>query len=303
MPGLFRHEEIDTPMSPISSKTCSPPRPKSKKRALKRESMVQDAYFCPYSVPKLEEFIPMDNLPAVLMVYDRGNLTGLCPYPTRHEAVLYKRLYPKTVVRPTDTRRGCLFLDSNNVVAYGSRSTVLRAPIVAPFGSPESKRVSVIAKLPNDSCVAHHLLKQEAKAYSAFPDPFFHHTQRSNAPFTRHDSRPLPAMRRRREPADWPEAGSMASIFGNSYQQPPIAPRFYGYYVPIDDKGNPLNKSHRSRAEKDLGEHDCPVPEWPRAILLMEDCGEPITVEAMDRDQRYAHSCRLKGRWDRLAHM
>ncbi|TBU30410.1 hypothetical protein BD311DRAFT_754829 [Dichomitus squalens] len=65
---------------------------------------------------------------------------------------------------------------------------------------------------------------------------------------------------------------------------PPIAPKFYGFYVPIGPNGESLVQCHSSC--KDFANSDCHVPHWAKSILLMEDCGEPIDPATMPYKHR-----------------
>ncbi|KAH9924994.1 uncharacterized protein BXZ73DRAFT_50319 [Epithele typhae] len=181
------------------------------------------------------------------MVYDRGNLTHCAP---NGEAVLYKRAYPEGIkIRSRDARRGCLFLDDQNKLADGRRSSVFRTPLIATLGPRDQKRkhVRVVAKVADDRCRSHHLLRQEAKAYAAFPREFYVRSK--------------------------PTA-------------PPIVPKFYGYYVPINSKGESLERDHPGCNE--YATSQCHVHRWPKAILLMEDCGEQIDTACMPFSERNA---------------
>ncbi|KAI0704180.1 hypothetical protein C8T65DRAFT_741144 [Cerioporus squamosus] len=60
-----------------------------------------------------------------------------------------------------------------------------------------------------------------------------------------------------------------------------IAPKFYGYHLPVDDKGKVQLNEHKTCSE----EHPCRV-EWPSPILLMEECGNPVEPSMFTADQR-----------------
>ncbi|KAI0329815.1 hypothetical protein GY45DRAFT_842045 [Cubamyces sp. BRFM 1775] len=54
---------------------------------------------------------------------------------------------------------------------------------------------------------------------------------------------------------------------------PAIVPKFFGYYAPVNEDGTPFLEEHINCG---LDAH-CWVP-WPSHILLVEECGEPISA-------------------------
>ena len=123
MPGLTRELSTSELSSSVASgSTCATHKPKRRAKAMKRQSSVTDADFSLKGIPKFEDFVAMGDLPDVLMVYDRGNYTNLCPNGKGREGVLYKRAFPKGKINTHDPRRGCLFLDPANAIAEGRRA-------------------------------------------------------------------------------------------------------------------------------------------------------------------------------------
>lgn len=239
--------------------------------------------FSTKGLTKLEDFVDMDDLPELLMVYDKSNITNRSSSGPSREPLIYRRAYPKAPGKSTSPRRGFLFLDHENEIASGRRSTVHRAPLVATLGArgEQRKRVSVAVKTAKDDCRSHHLLRQEAKGYAAFPREFY--TPCKPVPADAPLRSPVPAMRPRGAFPGWgaamrPKSPEPAEV------DPPIAPKFYGFYVPIGPNGESLAQCHSSC--KDFANSDCPVPHWAKSILLMEDCGEPIEPSSMPYRQR-----------------
>lgn len=227
----------------------------------------------PYSidgVPKLERFIEMDHLPEVLVVFDRSNVTNRGT-KRAGQPLRYKRVFPEVPARTREPREGQLHLDSSNLVAEGRRSCVHRAPLVATLHPTDASptRVAVVAKTATSCCRSHHLLREEAKGYAAFPREFFEDSELipADAPLKAH----RPAMRPRGFPG-WGVAMNPKSKPKNL--APPIVPNFYGLYVPMNSKGKVLARTHEEC--KDFANSDCYVPHWPNSILLMQDCGEPV---------------------------
>ena len=254
----------------------------------KRKPFLGDNPFSTEDLPKLEDFVAMDDLPELLMVYDKSNITNRASQGSKREPLLYRRAYPKILHKSTSPPRGCLFLDDANAIASGRRSAVHRAPLVATLGPTTGEgekrtRVSVAVKTANPDCRSHHLLRQEAKGYATFPREFFTPSKPvpEGAPLR---PSPPPAMRPRGTFPGWaaamrPKSPEPARV------DPPIAPRFYGFYVPVTPEGKSLVRCHASC--KDFANSDCPVPGWAKSLLLMEECGEPIDSLSMP----YKHRC------------
>ncbi|KAI0715992.1 hypothetical protein C8T65DRAFT_572489, partial [Cerioporus squamosus] len=62
---------------------------------------------------------------------------------------------------------------------------------------------------------------------------------------------------------------------------PPIVPKFYGYYLPVDDDGNLVCRTHIKCKE----DGTCDV-DWPTRLLLVEECGVPVDPWDFAYDQR-----------------
>nr|VWP01420.1 DnaJ like subfamily C member 3 [Ganoderma boninense] len=242
--------------------------------------------FSTEGLPKLEDFVDMDDLPELLIVYDKSNITNRAPHSPMREPLLFRRAYPKILHKSTSPRRGFLFLDDANTIASGRRSAVHRAPLVATLGEAngqQRKRVTVAVKTANADCRSHHLLREEAKGYAAFPREFF----TPSKPIPADGPLPVrsspPAMRPRGMFPGWGVAMRPKSPAPERVD-PPIAPRFYGFYVPVNPDGKSLVRCHSSC--KDFANSDCPVPNWAKSLLLMEDCGEPIDSLSMPYKHR-----------------
>ncbi|OCH91165.1 hypothetical protein OBBRIDRAFT_729319, partial [Obba rivulosa] len=61
----------------------------------------------------------------------------------------------------------------------------------------------------------------------------------------------------------------------------PVVPKFYGYYVPVDDHGNALDELYESYCEG----RDGPV-RGPSPLLLVEECGEPVDPSKLSPTER-----------------
>ncbi|RDX52430.1 hypothetical protein OH76DRAFT_1433883 [Lentinus brumalis] len=212
-------------------------------------------------LPKLEEFIPEEHLPDILMVHDPNNVTN-ARKAGRSDVVpiKYKRFYPTPI---NDEENGDskgkvsqLYLNKTNRFGTGNHSFVYRAPLTLPaplYASSQSGQVTVAAKLAYDRCTAHGLLHNEARVYDSLPK----HTQE-----------------------DWcgynvvPQCRFPVPVSA-------IAPKFYGYYLPVDDTGNIKLNEHNDCSE----DRPCRV-EWPSPILLMEECGNPVQPSKFTADQR-----------------
>ncbi len=298
MPALTRDLPLaDDPSSSDSGNetvTANPARatharanPKGERKG--KKSFLGPNPFSTEGLPKLEDFVDMDDLPELLMVYDKSNVTNRAPHGPKREPLLFRRAYPKISYKSASPRRGFLFLDDANAIASGRRSAVHRAPLVATLGAAKGeqrKRVTVAVKTANANCRSHHLLRQEAKGYAAFPREFFTPSKPvpADGPLPVRSS--PPAMRPRGQFPGWgvamrPKSPEPVRV------DPPLAPRFYGFYVPVSPDGQSLVRCHSSC--KDFGNSDCPVPSWAKSLLLMEDCGEPIDSLSMPCKHRYAY--------------
>ncbi len=225
----------------------------------------------PHSVdglPKLEEFIPSEYLPDVLLVHDPQNVTHSRKEDDtkdKDEPIQYKRFYPfrqnadntEESGTPRKENIAHLHLSKSNRLGSGHHSYVYRAPLTLP--PPLSARsptgqVTVAAKLAYNHCTAHGLLHNEARVYDSLPK----HTQEERCGYE-----VVPQCR-------FPVPVGA------------IAPKFFGYYLPVDESGKIVERKHTGCEEEDA----CIVP-WPSPILLMEECGTPVEPSELTADQKY----------------
>ncbi|TFK94117.1 hypothetical protein K466DRAFT_446326, partial [Polyporus arcularius HHB13444] len=152
-----------------------------------------------------------------------------------------------------------LYLAEGNRLGEGHHSTVFRAPFSVRLegASDTTSRVTVAVKTTSAECGAHYMLHQEAAMYTSFPRDFMEESHR-----------PSPTL---------------ANCVPNAPEQvlPPVVPKFYGYYLPVDDDGNFFGRTHINCKE----DGTCDV-DWPARLLLVEECGAPIEPEDFTHDQR-----------------
>ncbi|KAM5546094.1 hypothetical protein V8D89_000220 [Ganoderma adspersum] len=221
----------------------------------------------PFSIeglPKLEEFIPEDCFPDVLMVHDPDNTTrsrkkGDSEVDSdKDKPVMYKRYRPDFTnpERKEKENVAHLYLRKANRFGVGNHSHVYRAPLTLPpplTARSATGQVTVAAKLAYHRCTAHHLLHNEARVYDTLSKDM---------------------------QEDWCGYNVVPQC---RYPVPvgAIAPKFFGYYLPIDADGMPSKASHPKCSE----ERPCDV-EWASPILLMEECGSPVKPSKFTLDQR-----------------
>ncbi|KAI0819896.1 hypothetical protein BC628DRAFT_1423422 [Trametes gibbosa] len=212
------------------------------------------------ALPKLEEFIPEEFFPDVLMVHDPDNTTNQRNFDkSQSRPIKYIRHRPEFERDDEGSSEPCvahLRLAESNRLGSGHHSYVYRAPLTLP--SPLSAhsptgQVTVAAKLAYSKCSAHNLLRNEARAYDAFPK----HIQQEYCGYhiVPQSRFPVPVV--------------------------PIVPKFYGYYLPTNDRGDVLDSHHSKCSEA----RPCNV-DWPSPILLMEECGSPVEPAKFTIDQR-----------------
>lgn len=63
---------------------------------------------------------------------------------------------------------------------------------------------------------------------------------------------------------------------------PPVVPKFYGYYLPVDDDGTMICHTHTGCKE----DGKCVVRNWPTRLLLLEQCGVSIEPRVLSYEQR-----------------
>ncbi|KAH9933090.1 hypothetical protein B0H21DRAFT_711749 [Amylocystis lapponica] len=207
-----------------------------------------------YSVkdlPKLEEFIPEQFFPDYLMVHRAYRVDPITKY---------KRIFPKLARDTTPDgkpqRIAELYLSDDNRLGTGNHSVVRRAALTLPAplsARSRTKQVTVAAKSAFAIVSARKFLRHEASKYAMFPK----HLQEEFCGYNI-----VPPMQ---HPVP---AGA-------------VVPKFYGYYVPVDDDGKPEDEAYANREEEDESKVDGLSP-----VLLMEECGEPIKPAKFTLDAR-----------------
>ena len=280
----------DAPSSPSDSdsakENATTHLPPPKTLTMQKSPTKRQDPFSIAGIPKLEKFVGLDSLPDILVVYDKDDITNRCPGGLGRKPVFYRRTYPKSERSPKNFRQAALFLDAANCIDSGRRSSVYQAPLLAtlgPKGEPR-KHVLVAAKIANNTCRCHQLLRDEARGYSTFPEQFFDDSDPSWA-----SGRPLihhhPALRPRGFPG-WAAAMNPKSSAPRE-TVPPIAPKFYGYYVPIESETSMRSLARCHRECEDFQNSNCDVSHWPKSIMLMEDCGRRIDPVTLPLEHRY----------------
>ncbi|CCM04809.1 uncharacterized protein FIBRA_07002 [Fibroporia radiculosa] len=208
------------------------------------------------NIPKLEEFIPSEYFPNILLVNDTNDLvsgTG-CRFKTTRYAreekpsrllIEYERVWPvfdrdvqsnlgvpseaKTVdvnrlaPKATQLRVARLHLSASSLIGVGHHSTVYRGIAVKIAGSSSSAR---------------GMLEKEANIYNKLPKHLME---------------------------DW---NGFNLVTPHKYPVPAdaVVPKFYGYHVPKDPY---IGSCHLDRSP----------------ILLVEECGVPIRSYGMNPDE------------------
>ncbi|OJT06811.1 hypothetical protein TRAPUB_2328 [Trametes pubescens] len=216
-----------------------------------------------YSViglPKLEELIPTEFFPDVLIVHDPENTTNQQKKDSVMTPIKYIRQSPlfKRDEEGSEPRVAHLYMAKQNRIGTGNHSYVYRAPLTlpAPLSAHSSTgQVTVAAKLAYPRCTAHNLLRNEGRVYDTFPT----HIQEEYCGYNI-----VPQCR-------FPVPATA------------IVPKFYGYYLPVNERGEVVD--HRPDHEKCSERSPCTV-NWPSPILLMEECGEPVEPSKFTIDQR-----------------
>ncbi|KAI0767598.1 hypothetical protein C8Q74DRAFT_966700 [Fomes fomentarius] len=251
---------------PLSNATITPLCNTASAVGVENEGAARDLHSVD-GLPKLEEFIPSEYLPDVLLVHDPQNVTRSRKADhaeDKDEPIQYKRFYPfrqnadKTEDSGTPPKENIahLHLSQSNRLGSGHHSYVYRAPLTLP--PPLSARsptgqVTVAAKLAYNRCTAHGLLHNEARVYDSLPK----HTQE-----------------------EWcgyevvPQCRFPVPVGA-------VAPKFFGYYLPVDENGKIIERKHTGCQE----DYPCTV-EWSSPILLMEECGTPVDPSEFTADQR-----------------
>jgi hypothetical protein len=223
--------------------------------------------------PKLEEFIPKEYFPEVLLVDDSRNLTVCNEYndnaniPLQIAPRIYRRVFPKSdgstesdKLFVTDPISSCISIaaDSNVNTAHlnlasatslgvGSHSKVYRSSLRLPEALV-STEVTVAAKLAFHNEESRQMLFNEGKIYDAFPPHLMEDWTGFNL---------LPADLRHH-------------IDGFIVPCTAVVPKFYGYYEPVGPTPT-VDTTCKKRS----------------AILLIEECGIPIVPRKLDGTMRF----------------
>ena len=130
--------------------------------------------------PKLEEFIPKEYLPDVLLVHDpHGVAVGVKRYPSDGHVqfdagvpIRYKRALPEPMTDGHAGNVAHLYLSPSNLCGRGNHSFVYHAPLVLPApltARTPSRQVTVLAKISFPEREHRGLLSQEGVVYNTFP--------------------------------------------------------------------------------------------------------------------------------------
>ena len=130
--------------------------------------------------PKLEEFIPKEYLPNVLLVHDphgiaEGKQEGSGSCNVQSEAAVpirYTRTRPKPTTDGHSSNVAHLYLSPRNLCGRGNHSFVYYAPLKlsAPLTArTPTRQVTVLAKISFPESEHRHLLSREGVIYEAFP--------------------------------------------------------------------------------------------------------------------------------------
>ncbi|KAI0658069.1 hypothetical protein C8Q70DRAFT_918023 [Cubamyces menziesii] len=222
--------------------------------------------FSTKGLPKLEEAIPEAFLPDILLVHDPDRTTQHASNP--NEPIKYRRvIYPLPQLgveeaNGAEERVAHLHLRQKSRLGRGNHSFVYHAPLTLPpplSAYSPTGQVTVAAKLAFPCCSAHALLHNEARAYSALPEDAQHEYCGYNIIPPCYF--PVPVV--------------------------PIAPKFYGFYLPVDKDGKFMDEFalHEKEHRRCPGGDSCRVP-WISPILLMEECGKPVKPHKFTMDQR-----------------
>ena len=130
--------------------------------------------------PKLEEFIPKEFLPDILLVHDpygvaagEGGVQVCSDVQLKADVpIRYVRARPKPMTDGDSSNLAHLYLSSNNLCGHGHHSFVYYAPLKlsAPLTARTPTRmVTVLAKTSFPESEHRELLNQEGDIYDAFP--------------------------------------------------------------------------------------------------------------------------------------
>jgi hypothetical protein len=209
------------------------------------------------SIPKLEQRIPKDLLPEILIVDDEDDRTGYYatfPDSAPDSVREYKRVYPKPPNRADGDvpQTAHLKLSSVPCLGKGRHAEVYQAHLTLgePFrlvgheSASSPACVSVAAKIAFTGKEDRDMLENEARIYGVLPAHFSEDWSGFNALLesTRYGDGRVPATA--------------------------VVPKFYGFFVPVHQ---PPDTSQCEPA---------------RPILMMEECGTPIKAAKLKQDQR-----------------
>ena len=130
--------------------------------------------------PKLEEFVPKEYLPDVLLVYDPGDVTeGSMAYYGYNDIqfdkcvpIRYTRTHPEPMADGHSSNSAHLYLSPRNLCGTGHHSLVYHAPLMLPApltARTPTRQVTVLAKISFPGSEHRDLLNQEGVIYGAFP--------------------------------------------------------------------------------------------------------------------------------------
>jgi len=128
--------------------------------------------------PKLEEFIPKEYLPDVLLVYDPCRLTDGVWEDSGHVQfdecvpIRYTRAHPERKTDGQSSNSAHLYLSPDNLCGSGNHSFVYHAPLVLPApltARTPTRQVTVLAKTSFPGSEHRKLLNQEGVIYGTFP--------------------------------------------------------------------------------------------------------------------------------------
>lgn len=199
--------------------------------------------------PKLEEFLPKEFFPDILIVHDSDDCASgnqgwrvgshsSSDHADGKHVYRYKRVLPEPESEGglnNSPRIAALNLSAKQMHAFGHHSSVYRAPFVPPAPLTANSRskdgsVTVIAKTAFSQVDARSHLENEARIMDTLSTDKYRHMQQ-----------------------EWCGLNMISGLL-NPVPVGPVMPKFYGYYVPEENFG-----------------HDELSP-----ILLMEDCGMPV---------------------------
>lgn len=195
--------------------------------------------------PKLEEFLPKEFFPDVLVVRDPDNCAigdqGRFPFHSPSDVgrvYRYKRVLPENEGEygsESSPRIACLELSAGRLHGVGSHSSVYRVSLLLPpplTANSRSKdgRVTVIAKTAYSYSEDRRLLENEGRIFNTLSSDKYRYMQQ-----------------------EWCGLNKMDGIL-DPVPVSAVVPKFYGYYVP-----------EQGASDKNLS-----------PILLMEDCGSPV---------------------------